>query len=115
MELPPPPDEGWTDEDEEAFKHAKALLDELLPAIQLVNAWTDGVVKRVDPDQLPRHKAEKMTGIVWQAELIERVLKHTIPAMAMMDILHYVKLNAGDEQVMVKEISTDEAKRLGYL
>lgn len=113
-ELPPPPGTGLTDADRRAIESAVRLFEEMLPAVQRINMWTDELAKRVNPDEVDRILRDKVGTIIWQAEFIERVLKGSIPHAAILDCLHYMRAT-GDEHVEFRELDAEQAKRLGYL
>lgn len=116
MELPPAPEEmTFTDADREFYESTQTVLTVLLKTVEAINEWTDALAKRVDPDTLDRRTREGVGLIIWRAEFIEATLKATIPPVAVMQMVDYMRNQMGENGIHIREIDQEEAKRLGYL
>lgn len=121
MELPPPPDpdpgpekRGLTRQERKAIEQADKLMRGLLPAMKKINQLTDVIDEEVDIHVVGRVMREKIAMLMWQGEFMQKILEHSNPSFAGMEIVKYLA-GLHHMAVEVKEMTPDDAKRLGYL
>jgi NAD(P)H-dependent flavin oxidoreductase YrpB (nitropropane dioxygenase family) len=114
MELPGPPRRGMSKQERKAIAAAEKMLRELLPSMRRLNQLTDTINDQVDVRSVDRDMQAKVAALMWQGEFIERILSHSQPVFATMEIVKWMaRLNAVD--VEVKEMTVEEAQAGGYL
>lgn len=114
MELPDPPKRALNKQERKAIDQADKLMRGLLPAMRRLNDLTDVIDTEVDIRMVDREMRAKIACLMWQGEFMQKILEHSNPTFAGMEIVKYL---AGLHQmgIEVKEVSVEEAQRLGYL
>jgi hypothetical protein len=114
VDLPDPPRRELTKRERKAINGSEKTLRMLLPAMRKLNQLTDIINEQVDVRATDREMTTKIAMLMWQGEFIEKILSHSSPVFATMDIVKFMEKMQG-EIVQVKQMTLEEAQQAGYL